>query len=124
MVILSGNYSNLYVLSTYQVEILKSSYVPERNVLITPNEYKILQQTALDTSYLILNSFSSVPGRQTEASSFRFSFDPDKQETLDEVKTGRAKKREETKYIEVFNNDPKAGIALICEDKFIIKDEK
>lgn len=122
--ILWENSLNLYVSDSNQVEILKSSYVPERNVLITQNEYKILQQTALDTSYLILNSISLIPGKNTDASSLKLSTNIEKQETLAQVKMERAKKREQSKYIELFNNDPKAGMDLICNEGFIAKDEK
>jgi hypothetical protein len=119
-----GNSSDRSVPACNLVEILKSAYVPERNVLITQNEYKILQQTALDTSYLILNSISLIPGRNSDASSLKLSLNAEKQETLSQVKIERAKKREQSKYIELFNNDPKAGMELVCNEGFIVKDEQ
>lgn len=93
-------------------------------MLITPNEYKILQQTALDTSYLILNSFSTLSGKTTEVSSLKNTIDSDRLESLEQIKAARAKKREQTKFVELFNSDPKSAMDKIVEEGFILKDEK
>lgn len=109
--------------SAYPVEILKGAYNTERNVLITPNEYKILQQTALDTSYLILSSFNLLSGK-TEMSSQRLTVVSDKQETCDQIKTSRATKRKQTVYIELFNSDFKTAMNKMVEEGFFAKDDQ
>ncbi len=92
--------------------------------MVTPNEYKVLQQTALDTSYLILNSFSTLSGKTADVSSLKPSVDSGKVESLEQIKAARAKKREQTKFVELFNTDPSSAMDKMVEEGFIAKDDQ
>ena len=103
---------------------MKSAYVPERNVLLTVNEYKILQQTALEASYLILNSFSSISKKDPstvcgDINSIVDAENADLMATLESVKISRAAKVEHTRYVEMFNTDPKAAMDKMRNEQFI-----
>lgn len=104
---------------------MKSAYVPERNVLLTANEYKILQQTALEASYLILNSFSSISkkdpstvcGDQTIIAEANER--ADLSSTLESIKLSRRVKVEHTRLIEAFNSDPASSMEKMKTEGFI-----
>jgi hypothetical protein len=106
---------------------MKSSYVPERNVLLTGNEYKILQQTALEASYFILHSFSSISKKdpsviQEDITSYIEAAMADSHEPVDGVKKAREIKMNHTKYIDLFNVDPKNGMDKMKLDGVIPND--
>lgn len=91
-------------------------------MLITQNEYKILQQAALDTSCLILNGFGSKSAKRT--GSVQPSGDADVNDSLESVKAEREKKIKQTKIVEVFNADPQAGFDLFLAEGIARKGEE
>lgn len=124
MVTCLRNPSELFVKSANEVEIMKSSYVPERNVLLTVNEYKILQQTALEASYLILHSFSSISKKDPSIAHGEITtfFDGgllDSEETAAELKQAWNIKKLHSKYLDSFNNDPKNAMEKLKKDGLI-----
>ena len=93
-------------------------------MLLTANEYKILQQTALEASYFILNSFATISCKQLDTNSAHHSNENENPGVLDTIKESRAAKKIHLKYLEVFNSDPKKALLKIVEEGFIEKGEE